>query len=111
LVSGIKGKKQTVGVREQGAEEVAENCIVMSFITCTLRQTIRIIKSGRMRWEGHAACMREKWDAYRVLVGKPADKRPLGRPRRVWEDNIKMDFREIVLGGMDLIDLAQDRHH
>jgi hypothetical protein len=50
----------------------------------------------------------EKWDAYRILVGKPEGKRPLGRPRRMWEDSIKMDLREIGWGGMDWIDLAQD---
>jgi hypothetical protein len=53
--------------------------------------------------------MREKRNAYRILVGKPEGKRPLGRPRRKWEDNIKMYLREIGWGGMDWIDLAQDR--
>jgi hypothetical protein len=48
-------------------------------------------------------------DAYRALVGKPEGRRPLGRPRRRWEDNIKMDFREVGWGGVDWIDLAQDR--
>jgi hypothetical protein len=50
-----------------------------------------------------------KRNAYRILVGKPEGKRPLGRPRRGWEDNIKMDLREIGCGGIDWIDLAQDR--
>jgi hypothetical protein len=50
-----------------------------------------------------------KRNAYRILVGKPEGKRPLGRPRRRWEDNIRMDVREIGWGGMDWIDLAQDR--
>jgi hypothetical protein len=53
--------------------------------------------------------MGEKRSAYRVLVGKPEGKRPLGRPRRRWEDNIKMDLRNIRWGGMDWTDLAQDR--
>jgi hypothetical protein len=53
--------------------------------------------------------MREKRNAYRILVGKPEGKRPLGRPRRRWEDNIRIDLREIGWGGMDWIDLAQDR--
>jgi hypothetical protein len=70
---------------------------------------IRIIKSRRMRWAGHVARMGEKRNAYRILVGKPEGKRPLGRPRRRWEDNIRMDLREIGWGGMDWIDLAQDR--
>ena len=49
---------------------------------------VRVIKSRRMRWAGHVACMGEKRVAYRVLVGKPEEKRPLGRPRRRWKDNI-----------------------
>jgi hypothetical protein len=56
---------------------------------------IRIIKSKRTRWEGHVARMGEKRIAYRILVGKPEGKRPLKRPRRRWEDNIRMDLREI----------------
>jgi hypothetical protein len=67
---------------------------------------IRIIKSRRMRWAGHVARM-EKRNAYRILEGKLEGKRPLGRPRHRWEDNIKTDFRG--WGGMDWINLAQDR--
>jgi hypothetical protein len=55
----------------------------------------RIIKSRRMRWAGHVARMGEKRNAYRLLVGKPEGKRPLGRPRRRWVDNIKMDLGEV----------------
>jgi hypothetical protein len=62
-----------------------------------------------MRWAGHVARRGEERNAYRILVGKPEGKRPLGRPRRRWEDNIKMDFREIGWGGMNWIDLDQDR--
>jgi len=62
-----------------------------------------------MRWAGHVAHMGERRGVYRVLVGKPERKRPLGRPRRSWEDNIKMDFQEVGCGGMDCIELAQDR--
>ena len=62
-----------------------------------------------MRWAGHVARMRERRGAYRVLVGKPEGKRPLGRPRRRWEDNIKIDLHEVECGGMDWIELAQDR--
>jgi hypothetical protein len=58
----------------------------------TSSSIIRIIKSRRMRWAGHVARMGEKRNVYRLLVGKPEGKRPLGRPRRRWIDNIKMDF-------------------
>jgi hypothetical protein len=68
-------------------------------------------KPRRMRWAGHVARIGEKRNAHRVLVGKPEGKRPLGRHRRRWQDNIKMDLREIGWGGMDWIDLAQDRDH
>jgi hypothetical protein len=56
---------------------------------------IRMIKSKRMRWAGHVARIGEKRNAYRILVRKPEGKRPLGRPRRMWEDNIRMDLRGI----------------
>ncbi|KAJ4427651.1 hypothetical protein ANN_25299 [Periplaneta americana] len=69
---------------------------------------IRNIKSRRLRWAGHVF-MGESRNAYRVLVGRPAGKRPLGRPRRRWEDNIKMDLREVGYDGRDWINLAQDR--
>jgi len=62
-----------------------------------------------MRWAEHVALMGERRGVYRVLVGKPEGRRPLGRPRRRWEDNIKMDLQEMGCGGMDWIDLAQDR--
>jgi hypothetical protein len=70
---------------------------------------IRIIKSRRMRWAEHVARMGEKRNAYRLLVGKPEGRRPLGRRRRRWLDNIKMDLLEIGWGGVDWIGLAQDR--
>jgi hypothetical protein len=69
---------------------------------------IRMVKSRRMRWAGHVARMGEKRSAYRISVGKPEGKRPLGRPKCRWEDSIKMDLREIGWGGMDWIDLAED---
>jgi hypothetical protein len=70
---------------------------------------IRIIKARRMRWARHVPRMGEKRNAYRLLVGKPEGKRPLGRPRRRWVDNIKMDVLEIGWGDVDWIGLAQDR--
>jgi len=71
---------------------------------------LRVIKSRRMRWAGCVARMGEKKIVYRVLVGKPEGKRPLGRTRRRWEDNIKMNLLEVGCGGMDWIELAQDRN-
>jgi hypothetical protein len=71
---------------------------------------IRIIKSRRMRWAGHVARIGEKRNVYRLLVGKREGKRPLGRPKRRWMDNIKMDLLEIRLNAVDWIDLAQDRY-
>jgi len=62
-----------------------------------------------MRWAGHVARMVERRSVYRVLVGKPEGKRPLGRPRRRWEDNIKMNLQEVGCGGVDWIELTQDR--
>ena len=70
---------------------------------------VRVIKSKRIRWAGHVASMVETRGVYRVLVGKPEGKRPLGRPWLRWEDNIKMDLQEVGCGGMDWIDLAEDR--
>ena len=70
---------------------------------------VRAIKSRRMRWEGHVARMGERRGVYRFLVGKPEGKRPLGRPRCRWEDNIKMDLQEVGYCGMDWIGLVQDR--
>jgi len=70
---------------------------------------VRAIKSRIMRWAGHVARMGVRRDVYRVLVGKPEGKRPLGRPRRRWEDNIMMDLEEVGCGGgTEWIKLAQD---
>jgi len=70
---------------------------------------VRVIKSERMRWAGHEARMGEGRDVYRILVGKPGGKTSLGRPKRRWEDNIKMDLQKVGCGGIDWIELAQDR--
>ena len=65
-----------------------------------------MIKSGRMRWAGYVACMGERRDVYRVLVGTTYGKRLLGRPRHRWEDNIKVDVQEVGCECMDWIDVA-----
>jgi len=70
---------------------------------------VRGIKSRRMGWDGHVARMEESRGVYRVLMGKPEGKRPLGRPRRRWEDNIKKDLQEVGFGDVDRIELAEDR--
>ena len=75
---------------------------------CSLPNIVRVVKSRRLRWAGHVARMGEGRGVHRVLMGKPEGKRPLGRPRRRWEDNIKMDLREVG-GGEDWMELAQDR--
>ena len=71
---------------------------------------LRLIKSRRMRWAGHVARMEEGRGVHKVLVGKPEGKRPMGRPRRKWEDNIKMDLEEVERGCGDWMELAQDRN-
>jgi hypothetical protein len=63
---------------------------------------IRQVKSRRMRWAGHVECMGEEGKMYKVLVGKPEGRRPLGTPRRRWEDGVRMDLTEIGLGGCGL---------
>ena len=70
---------------------------------------IRSLKSKRLRWAGHVARMEQSRNTHRVLVGKPEGKRPLGRPRRRWEDNMKMDLREVGCDPGEWIDLAVDR--
>jgi hypothetical protein len=75
----------------------------------SLPSTIRIIMSRRMRWAGHVARMGEKRNACRLLVGKPEKKRPVGRPRRGWLDNIRMDLAEVGWSDVDWISLAQGK--
>jgi len=70
---------------------------------------VRVIKSRRMRWAGHVARMGGEREVYRILVGKPEGRRPLGRPRHSWVENIRTDLQEVGCGYMDWIGLAQDR--
>jgi hypothetical protein len=70
---------------------------------------VRVIKSRRMKWARHGARMGEGKGVYKFLAGRPEGKRPLGKHRRRWEDNIKMDLREIGIEGTNWIQLAQDR--
>jgi len=70
---------------------------------------VRVINSRRMRWAGHVARMGEERGVYRVLVGKPEGRRPRGRPRCRWVDNIRMDLQEVSCWYMGWIGLAQDK--
>ena len=75
----------------------------------SLPNIVRVVKSRRMRWAWHVARMGDDRGVHKMLVGKPEGQRPLGRPRRRWEDNIKMDLQEVGLGRGDWMELAQDR--
>jgi hypothetical protein len=101
LIFGPKRDKVTGEWRKLHNEE-------LNYLYCSLT-IVRVIKSRRMRWTGQEARVWEGRGVYRVLVGKPEGKRPLGRPRCRWEDNIKMDLKKVGCGGMDWIELAQDR--
>ena len=70
---------------------------------------VSVIKSRRLRWAGHVARMEEGRSAFKILTGKPTGKRPLGRPRRRWEDNIRMDLEEIGINAGNWVDSAQDK--
>ena len=72
---------------------------------------VRVIKSRKLRWAGHVARMEEGRSAFKILTGKPTGKRPLGRPRHRWEDNIRMDFEEIGINAGNWVDSAQDRNY
>ena len=72
---------------------------------------VRVIKSRRLRWAGHVASMEEGRSAFKILTGEPTGKRPLGRPWRRWEDNIRMDLEEIGINAGNWVDSAQDRNY
>ena len=71
-----------------------EGSTMRNFIVCTVRLIVRMIKSRRLRWAGHVARMEESRSAFKMLTGKPTGRRPLGRPRRRWEDNIRIDLKK-----------------
>ena len=75
------------------------------------RNIVRVIKSRRLRWTGHVAKMEEGRSAFKILTGKPAGKRPLRRPWRRWEDNIRMDLEEIGINASNWVDSAQNRNY
>ena len=106
--------EQQLGVKFHIRNVVARIMYHIGFMCCVCMKysspnIVRVIKSRRMRWAGHVARMGEERGAYRFLVGKPEGKRPLGRPRRRWVDNIRMDLQEVGCGCVDWIGLAQDR--
>ena len=72
---------------------------------------VRMIDSRRLRWAGHVARMKESRSAFKILTGKPTGKRPLGRPKRRWEDNIRMDLEEIGIITGNWVDSTQDRDY
>ncbi|KAJ4441968.1 hypothetical protein ANN_11832 [Periplaneta americana] len=86
-----------------------DNCTSQAKIMVQMIASKRAVCRRRLRWAGHVARMGESRNAYRVLVGRPEGKRPLGRQRHRWEDNIKMDLREVGYDDRDWINLAQDR--
>jgi len=100
-ILGPKSDKVTGEWRKLHNEELSD--------LYSLRSIVRLVKSRRMRWAGHVARMGEGRVMDRFLVGNPEEKRPLGRPGRRWEDNIKMDLKEVGMGCGDWMELAQDR--
>ena len=79
--------------------------------SCRSPNIVRVIKSRRLRWAGYVARMEEGRSAFKLLTGKLTGKRPLGRLRRRWEDNIRMDLEEIGINAGNWVDSAQDRHY
>ena len=104
MLRGIFGRKRDEGTgewRKLHNEELDD--------LYSLPNIVRVIKSRRLRWAGHVARMEERRGVDRVLVRKPEGKRPLGRSRQSWNYNIKMHLQEVGCGGLDWIDVAQDR--
>jgi hypothetical protein len=88
---------------------LVESHTLLAVISYIPQNIIRQITSRRMRWAGYVASMGEETKVYKVLVGKPEGKIPLGRPSRRWEDGIRMDLRETGCGSVEWHQLAQDR--
>ena len=82
-----------------------------NFKVCTVHHIVGVIKSRRLRWTGHVARMEECRNTFNILTGKPTGKRPLGRPRLRWEDNIRMDLEDIGINTRSWVDSAQDRNY
>jgi hypothetical protein len=97
----VKGDEVAEGCRKEHNEDLHNLYSSPSII--------RMLKSRQMRWAGHVGEWEEKRNAYRILVGKPEGKRPLGRPSCTWVEDIKINLREIGRGGMNWIDVDQDR--
>jgi hypothetical protein len=95
------------GPKREIITEAGKDCIMRRFIASP--NVIRVTKSRGMRWEGHVSRVEDMRNAYNILVGKPAGKRPVGRPSLRWEDNIRMELKELQLEGVDWMHLAQDK--
>ena len=85
--------------------------LIVCLIVCYSPNIVRVIKSRRLGRAGHVARMEEGSSAFKILTGKPTGKRPLGRPRRRWEDNIRMDLEEIGINTGNWVDSAQNRNY
>ena len=87
---------------------ISIHLVLYCMFICVVREKF---KSRRLRWAGHVARLEEGRSAFKILTGKPVGKRPLGRPRRRWEDNIRKDLKEIGISARNWVDSAQDRDY
>ena len=105
ILSRIFGPKRYANGEWRRLHDEELHCLYLS------TNIIRVIKSRRLRWASHVARMEEGRSTFKILTGTPAEKRPLGRPRRRCEDNIRMDLKEIGINTRNWVDLAQDRDY